>query len=123
MKNRNRTRVRVVVWVVAISYMIGAPVAVYLELHGHTLSERFDLPAGLIYFTSAIQFVCSIVLLLPRFTILSSALLTLIALGAVASHLRIGSPLTALPALAYVAVQIWIIVVERRHRVRPENPG
>ena len=118
MKNRNRTRVRVVVWVMAISYMIGAPVAAYLEFHGHTLSERFDLPAGLIYLTSAIQFMCSIGLLLPRFTILASALLTLIALGAVASHLGIGSPLTALPALVYVAAQIWIIVVERRHRVR-----
>ena len=41
-----------------------------------------------------------------------------IAIGAVGSHLRIGSPLTALPAMAYVAVQLWFITASRKARFR-----
>ena len=41
-----------------------------------------------------------------------------IAIGAVGSHLRIGSPLTALPATAYVAVQLWFITAIRKTKLR-----
>jgi len=102
-------RTRVVAWVLAISYMVGAPLAAFLEFNGQTMSERFGYPPGFIYATSFVQFICSIGLLLPRFASWAAILLTAIALGAVASHLRIGSPITSLPALAFAAAQIWFI--------------
>ena len=104
---------RVVAWVLAISYLVGAPLAAYLEYNGQILSERFDYPPELIYITCVVQIFCSVALLLPRLAPWAAALLTLIALGAVASHLKIGSPLTSLPAFAYAAVQIWFIRASR----------
>jgi len=104
---------RLVAWVLAISYMVGAPLAAFLEYNGQTLSERFDYPPGFIYATCIVQLFCSVGLLLPRLASWAAALLTVIALGAIASHLKIGSPLTALPAFAYAAVQVWFITASR----------
>ena len=57
---------QVVAWVLAISYMVGAPLAAFLEYNCQTLSKRFDYPSELIYATCIVQFFCSIGLLLPR---------------------------------------------------------
>lgn len=73
------------------------------------MSDRFGYPPEFIYATSFIQVVCSVGLVLPRFTFWAATFLTVIAIGAVVSHLKIGSPVTSLPALAYAIVQIWLI--------------
>ena len=105
---------RLVAWILAISYLVGAPLAAFLEFSGQLMSERFGLPPLLIYLTCVAQVVLAVGILRPRFAVWSAALLTVLAMGAVVSHLRIGSPLTALPALAYTAVQLWFITTTRR---------
>lgn len=111
---RNAKALRIVAWILAVTYLIGAPVAGYLEYTGDVLSQRFDLPPQLIYATCAAQLILAVGLLLPQYAVWSAGLLTVIAIGAVGSHLRIGSPLTALPALAYVAAQLWFITATRK---------
>lgn len=49
----------------------------------------------------------------------AAAGLTLITLGAVVSHLRIASPSTALPAVAYTALQVWVGLERRGGAGRP----
>lgn len=111
---RNRKRLRTVAWVLAATYLIGAPVAGCLEYNGQVLSQRFDLPPPMIYATCAAQVVLAVGILSRKHAVWSATLLTVLAVGAVGSHLRIGSPLTALPALVYVAVQLWFITATRR---------
>ncbi len=95
--------------ILALLYVIGAPVAAWLEFDRQLMSQRFGLPAGFIYAVSGIQVVLALALLKPRLVVPALAGLTFIALGAVASHLAIGSPLTALPAFAFAAFQVWLI--------------
>jgi hypothetical protein len=109
---------RIVAWVLAVTYFIGALLAGYLEYSGNVMSQRFDYPPLLIYATSAAQLILAAGLLRTRYSVWSAGLLTVIAIGAVVSHLRIGSPLTALPALAYVVVQLWFISASRRAALR-----
>jgi FtsH-binding integral membrane protein len=111
---QRRKSTRVVAWIIAVSYLVGAPVAAFLEFSAQMMSGRFGYPPLFIYATCAAQIVLSVGILVPRFAVWSAAILTVIAVGAVASHLRIGSPLTALPALAYVALQLWFIATSRR---------
>jgi hypothetical protein len=108
---------RIVAWILAATYLVGAPVAGFLEYSGQMLSQRFDLPPPLIYATCTAQAILAVGLLSSRYAIWSAGLLTVLAVGAVGSHLRIGSALTALPALAYVAVQLWFITAVRRARM------
>jgi DoxX-like family len=98
---------RIVAGFLALSYGLGAPFIAALEWRGHFLSHRFAYPPELIYGTCALQLLCVGGVLHRRFAPWAAAGLTLTTLGAVASHLRIGSPLTALPAILYTAVQIW----------------
>jgi DoxX-like family len=91
----------------AVSYGLGAPLAAFLEYRGHTLSQRFGYPPELIYCVSAIQCLCAGGVLVRRLAPWVAGGLTVTTLGAIVSHLRIGSPLTALPAVFYTAVQVW----------------
>jgi hypothetical protein len=50
---------------------------------------------------------------------LATAALTVVTLGAIASHLRIESPSTALPALAYTLVQVWVGLESRASAAQP----
>jgi hypothetical protein len=61
----------------------------------------------LIYLVCIVQVVCAASVLVRRLAPWAAAALTVTTLGAVASHVRIGSPMTALPALIYTAVQLW----------------
>ena len=106
MRPRNRW-VGVAAGFLAISYGIGAPLTAFLEYGSQTLSQRFDLPPELIYITCGVQFVCAIGVLVRPLASWAAAALTVITLGAIASHLRIASPVTALPAIFYTAVQVW----------------
>ena len=101
------TPLRIASWLLAISYFIGAPLVAFLEYNDQVFSQRFDLPAELIFVTCAVQLVSSIGVLIPRFASWAAAALTVTTLGAIASHIRIGSPMTAIAAVVYTVIQVW----------------
>jgi hypothetical protein len=104
-------------WFLTLSYAVGSPAYAIVEARTGMFSERFDYPAEFLYLVSGIQFLCALVLFVRYLAPWSSAILTVIAIGAMASHFRIGSPLTALPALAYALIQAWYgIRVYRQYR-------
>ena len=98
---------RIVGWFLVLSYAIGSPVFAIIEARTGLLSQRFDYSPEFLYLVSGIQFICSLVLFLRSVAPWSAFVLTVLTVGAIASHLRIDSPVTALPALAYTALQIW----------------
>jgi len=102
-------RTRVAVLFLAISYGVAAPVTLFVELRDRTLSVRFDLPPELIWVVCAVQVLCAAAILVPRLAPWSAAVLSIITAGAAGSHLRMGSPLAAVPALVYTAVQVWLV--------------
>jgi len=104
---------RVVAWLLALSYGLGAPWTVFLEFRSDTLSDRFDLSPALIYGTCALQMLCAIGVLVPRFAFWAAVGLTLITAGAIVCHFRIGSPETSVAAFVYTAVQVWFGVMSR----------
>jgi hypothetical protein len=110
--------VRVAAWFLALSYGLGGPVTAFVEFRSQTLSERFDLPPTLIYLTCTVQIVCSIGVLMRPFALWAAAALTVVTLGAIASHLRIGSPATAVTAVVYTAVQVWFGLMSRARSAR-----
>lgn len=99
--------VRVAAGFLAFSYAIGAPLTAYVEYTSHALSLRFGLPPALIYLTCVVQLLAAIGVVVRSLAPWAAAALTVITVGAIASHLKIGSPLTALPAVAYTVIQVW----------------
>ena len=110
--------VRVAAWFLALSYGLGGPVTAWIEFRGQTLSERFDLPPALIYLTCVVQLACSIGVLVRPFAVWAAVALTVITLGAIASHVRIGSPATSVAAIVYTAIQIWFGLMSRARTTR-----
>lgn len=94
-------------WFLFLSYAIGSPAFAIIEAQTGMFSERFGYPPGFLYLVSAAQVVCAFALLLRRAELWSVATLTVLTVGAVVSHVRIESPLTATPALLYTALQVW----------------
>jgi hypothetical protein len=111
-------RVRLAAAFLAISYGIGAPLTAFIEYRSHALSQRFNYPPELIYLTCAVQLACAMGVLVRPLAPWAVAVLTVITLGAMAAHLQIGSPLTALPALLFTVVQVWFGLNSYR---RPER--
>jgi hypothetical protein len=97
-------------WFLAVTYVAAAPVMVVLESRSAFFSQRFDLPAWLIYGTVIVQVVCVLLILSNRHASKAALALSATTLGAVVSHIRIGSPLTAIPALAFTVAQLWLAV-------------
>lgn len=91
----------------AVSYGIGAPWAGVLEYRSQVLSLRLDIPPVLVYLTCAVQLACAIGVLVRPVASWAAAALTVTTLGAIALHLRTGSPLTAIPAVFFTVVQVW----------------
>lgn len=100
----------------AISYGVGAPLAAFSEFQQHLLSGRFHYLPAFIYFVCVVQFACAFGLLVRRLAPWAAAVLTVTTLGAVASHVRIGSPQAAVPAVIYTVVQVWYGLSSRRLR-------
>jgi len=98
--------VRVAAGFLSVTYLVGASVTIFAEYGSHTFSERFGLPPELIYLVCAVQLVCSIGVLVRRLAPWAAAALSVITVGAIVTHLRIESPLTALPAIGYTALQV-----------------
>lgn len=99
---------RTTAWFLFLSYLLGGPVFVALEFFSSMLSERFVYAPAFIYLVGIVQLGCSVLLLYPRTRFWSLVILTVISVGAVGSHFRIGSPLTAIPALVYTVLQMWL---------------
>ncbi len=104
---------RIGAWFLAISYGIGAPLTAVIEYRSQTFSQRFDLPPELIYLTCAVQLVCSIGVLVRPLAFWAAVALSVITLGAIGSHVKIGSPETAVTAVVYTAVQVWFGLMSR----------
>lgn len=101
------TAVRVNGWFLFLSYFLGGPAFAFAEFQYRFVSGRFGYSPGFVYLVCLVQFVCAFLLFSRRLAPWSAAVLTFIAVGAVASHLKIHSPLTALPALGYTLLQAW----------------
>ena len=116
-KSRRDLWVRIMAGFLALSYGLGAPLAALLEYRGHLLSERFDLPPALVYVTCAVQFACAFAVFVRPLASWAALLLTFTTLGAIASHVKIGSPETAVTAVVYTAIQVWFGLERRREMV------
>jgi DoxX-like family len=114
MSERRAGIIRWAGWCLAVSYGVGAPVTAILELGSHLLSRKFDYPPALILLVCGIQLACAAVILVPSLAPWAAAALTVTTLGAVASHIRIGSPATAVPAALFTALQLWYGLKMRR---------
>jgi DoxX-like family len=108
---------RIVAIFLALSYGVGAPLMGVLEIRRHLLSGRFGYPPALIYAVCAAQVLCAAGVLTRRYALLAAVVLTITTVGAVASHVKIGSPLTAIPALIYTVLQVWFGLKSREIRV------
>lgn len=107
-KNRSKLWIRGIAIFLSLSYAIGAPYTMVLEYRDQLLSQRFGYPEEFIYFICAVQFFCAIGLLIWPLVRWAAAILTVITLGAIYSHFKIESPSTAIPALFYTVLQIWV---------------
>jgi len=95
-------------WFLVVTYAVGALVFALMEQQGQVMSERFDFPPVFIYAVAGIQLICVAALFYPRLRLGSLAILSILSVGAVAAHFRIGSPVTSLPAVAFTVVQLWL---------------
>ena len=115
-----RQRVGVVLSSVALIFLLldglGKLLAVSAVLEG---AQRLGYPAGLTRPLGAILLTCVVIHLVPRTSALGALLLTGYLGGAVATHLRVGSPRpTHVLFPVYVGVLIWGGLVLRRADLR-----
>lgn len=94
-------------WFLFLSYVLGSPAMMVAEYHSGLLSERFGYPPTFIYFVGLAQFICVLVMPFRPFAVWSLLALTVLSVGAVWSHLKIGFPITGLPSVGYTALQVW----------------
>jgi hypothetical protein len=86
-------------------------------------TTQLGYPESVVVGIGIIELVCFVVYLIPRTSVLGAILLTGYFGGAVASHVRIGSPLfTHVLFPIYVAVLIWGGLVLREGRLRALIP-
>jgi len=103
----------IVRWFLAISYGVTAPVCAILEFRQALFSLRFDIPPWLLYLAAVAQLICVPLLFSRRWAAWAAGGLTVSTLGAIAGHLRIGSPQSAIAAVVFSCIQLWFV-----HRVR-----
>lgn len=94
-------------WFLLISYTAGSAAFAIGEAMTGIFSERFDYPPEFLYLVAGMQIICALLLRVRAAALWSIAVLTILAIGAAYSHFRIGSPMTSIPALAYIAIQAW----------------
>ena len=93
--------------ILVISYVAGPIFIAVQEFKRATTSRHFRLPVALVYLVSVVQFGCAIALLSDHTAMWAALVLTGTTLGALGSHLRIGSAKTSVPAIVYSLLQIW----------------
>ena len=106
MAHANRVH-RVVGVFLALSYGLGSIGGGIMEYRDHYFSERFELPPELLYVTFAVQALCAVGVLAPRFARLAALCLTATSVGAIVAHFRIGSPATSIAGFVFTAIQLW----------------
>ncbi len=86
-------------------------------------TTQLGYPAGMVLWIGLIELVCVVLYLLPQTSVLGALLLTGYLGGAIATHVRIGSPLlshTLFPI--YVALLVWGGLYLRDARLREVVP-
>lgn len=86
-------------------------------------TTELGYPASTIFWIGAIQLVCLVLYLVPATSVLGVVLLTAYLGGAVATHVRVGSPLashTLFPV--YVGLMVWGGLYLREPRLRSLLP-
>ena len=86
-------------------------------------TTELGYPAGTVVVIGAIELVCLVLYLIPRTSVLGALVLTGYLGGAIATHLRVGSPLpthTLFPI--YVALMVWGGLYLRESRLRELLP-
>jgi len=86
-------------------------------------TTELGYPAGTVVVIGAIELVCLVLYLIPRTSVLGALVLTGYLGGAIATHLRVGSPLpthTLFPI--YVALLVWGGLYLRESRLRTLLP-
>lgn len=101
-------RVRLAVGFVALSYAVGAPVAVLMEYRYGMVSGGLGLPGQVVLLAAAVQLCCSVAILFRVTANLATAALTVISIAVAVSYIRGGATLASVPALAYSVVQVWL---------------
>jgi len=86
-------------------------------------TTELGYPAGTVVVIGAIELLCLVLYVIPRTSVLGALLLTGYLGGAIATHVRIGSPLpthTLFPI--YVALMVWGGLYLRESRLRALLP-
>jgi DoxX-like family len=86
-------------------------------------TTELGYPAGTVLVIGAIELVCLVLYLVPRTSVLGALVLTGYLGGAIATHVRVGSPLpthTLFPI--YVALMVWGGLYLRESRLRQLLP-
>ena len=86
-------------------------------------TTELGYPAGTVVVIGAIELVCLVLYLVPRTSVLGALVLTGYLGGAIATHVRVGSPLpthTLFPI--YVALMLWGGLYLRESRLRALLP-
>ena len=86
-------------------------------------TTELGYPAGTVVVIGAIELVCLVLYLVPRTSVLGALVLTGYLGGAIATHVRVGSPLpthTLFPI--YVALMVWGGLYLRESRLRQLLP-
>ena len=86
-------------------------------------TTELGYPAGTVVVIGAIELVCLVLYLMPRTSVLGALVLTGYLGGAIATHVRVGSPLpthTLFPI--YVALMVWGGLYLRESRLRELLP-
>ena len=86
-------------------------------------TTELGYPAGTVVVIGAIELVCLVLYLVPRTSVLGALVLTGYLGGAIATHVRVGSPLpthTLFPI--YVALMLWGGLYLRESRLRELLP-
>ncbi len=115
--------VRIAAWILAVSYGLGSSAALLIELRSQLFSARFDVPPQLLFIALPIQLVCAAGVLTVRYAPAAAVVLSVTTVGAALAHFRIGSPLTALPAIGYTVLQLWFAAAAHRWRSGPSTSG
>jgi hypothetical protein len=86
-------------------------------------TTELGYPAGTVVWIGLIELICLVLYLVPRTSVLGAVMLTGYLGGAIATHVRVGSPLlgyTLFPI--YVAVMVWGGLYLREMRLRELMP-
>ena len=109
---------------VAILFLVFDPIIKLLQLQVAVEgTTQLGYPAGAVFGIGVVEIVCLALYVIPQTSVLGAILFTGYLGGAIATHVRIGSPLfTHVLFPIYVAVLLWGGLYGREHRLRSLIP-